>query len=305
MAPGGGGSGNTTNLNYVSQYHSQWIGNVQLTDDDGSAVASEKLADANNINTATADFNIATELITAKALNPFTGVSAFNPDAIFADIDDKCLDFLDLVSDLDPEGILDTAISLATEQADTIFNNTAQVNAAVAAFEARGQDAFLRSASRSYSSLLGARAVMTGMWDNTVAYMENQRQLEVNDYDAKIRLTREDQRIAYIQTTAQNLIALIGQQLESFRAATELRMKTGAMQIAGKNDQITADMALDKNEVLWALDMFPTYVAGMISSYTGGVPSSREPSVGDKVMAGLFGVGQLLVGAAPLLAKLK
>jgi hypothetical protein len=261
---------------------------------------------ANTDATAIADAittNLAGELEAAKLLNPFTGVSAFNPDAILGEIDDVCQDFLDLIADLDPEDQINAAIELATTQADTIFNDNTHIDAAVNAFELRGQDAFQRSASRSYAGLLGSRAVMTGMFDNTIAYMENQRQMEVNDYDAKIRLTFQDQRINYIQSTAQSMLAMVQQQLSAYQTGVELRMRTGIAHITGKNDQITSDTALDKNEVLWTLDMFPTYVAGMISSYTGGVPSSREQSMGDKIMATLFGAAQIGVSLAGVLKK--
>jgi hypothetical protein len=301
MAPGGGGTGMTTVPNYVSQYHSQWMGNITVQADDGTALpdgAGMLSGIAGAITT-----NLASELETAKLLNPFTGVSAFNPDDILGEIDDVCQDFLDLIADLDPEDQLNAAITLATTQADTIFNTNTQIDAAVNAFDLRGQEAFQRSVSRAAAGLLGSRSVMTGMFDNTIAYMENQRQMEVNDYDAKIRLTYQDQRINYIQTTAQSMLALVQQQLAAYQTAVELKMRTGIAHITGKNDQITADTALDKNEVLWTLDMFPTYVAGMISSYTGGVPSSREQSFGDKAIGALFGAAQLGVGIASIIKK--
>lgn len=302
MAPGGGGAGAVTNINYVSQFHSLFMGDVALTaSGDGSALSTEESADASAINTALDGFNLADELNVAKLLNPFTGVSAFDPDDILSDIDGVCQDFLDLIADLDPEDQLNAAITLATNQADTIFNDNTQIDAAVNAFDRRGQEAFQRSVSRAAAGLLGSRSIMTGMFDNTIAYMENQRQVEVNDYDAKIRLTYQDQRINYIQSTAQSMLALVQQQLAAYQTGVELRMRTGIAHIAGKNDQITADTALDKNEVLWTLDMFPTYVAGMISSYSGGVPASREQSTGDKIMATLFGIGQLGVGLANVL----
>lgn len=302
MAPGGGGTGMTTVPNYVSQYHSQWLGDVGISVDATGEITAAN-TDATNIDGSVAGFNLADELNAAKLLNPFTGVSAFNPDAILGEIDDVCQDFLDLIADLDPEDQLNAAITLATSQADTIFNTDTRIDAAVNAFDLRGQEAFQRSVSRAAAGLLGSRSVMTGMFDNTIAYMENQRQMEVNDYDAKIRLTYQDQRINYIQTTAQSMLALVQQQLAAYQTAVELKMRTGIAHITGKNDQITADTALDKNEVLWTLDMFPTYVAGMISSYTGGVPSSREQSVGDKVMAGLFGAAQVGIGIASIIKK--
>jgi hypothetical protein len=302
MAPGGGGTGVQTIPSYVSQFHSNWMGDVPIGVTAAGVVDSAD-TDAGLIANSVNGFNLATELITAASLNPFTGVSAFNPDAILGEIDDACQDFLDLIADLDPEDQLNAAITLATTQADTIFNTNTQIDAAVNAFDLRGQEAFQRSVSRAAAGLLGSRSVMTGMFDNTIAYMENQRQMEVNDYDAKIRLTYQDQRINYIQTTAQSMLALVQQQLTAYQTAVELKMRTGIAHITGKNDQITADTALDKNEVLWTLDMFPTYVAGMISSYTGGVPSSREQSFGDKALATLFGVAQLGIGVASIFKK--
>jgi hypothetical protein len=302
MAPGGGGTGMTTVPSYVSQYHSLWMGDVPVNVN-AAGEADGADTDAPLIEAKVNGFNLADELNTAKLLNPFTGVSAFNPDAILGEIDDVCQDFLDLIADLDPEDQLNAAITLATTQADTIFNTNTQIDAAVNAFDLRGQEAFQRSVSRAAAGLLGSRSVMTGMFDNTIAYMENQRQMEVNDYDAKIRLTYQDQRINYIQTTAQSMLALVQQQLSAYQTAVELKMRTGIAHITGKNDQITADTALDKNEVLWTLDMFPTYVAGMISSYTGGVPSSREQSLGDKALATLFGVAQLGIGVASIFKK--
>lgn len=302
MAPGGGGTGVTTIPNYVSQYHSLFLGDVKVgVNADGTIANADTTATA--IDDALAGFNLADELNAAKLLNPFTGVSAFNPDAILGEIDDVCQDFLDLIADLDPEDQLTAAITLATSQADTIFNDNTQIDAAVNAFDLRGQEAFQRSVSRAAAGLLGSRSVMTGMFDNTIAYMENQRQVEVNDYDAKIRLTYQDQRINYIQSTAQSMLALVQQQLSAYQTGVELKMRTGIAHITGKNDQITADTALDKNEVLWTLDMFPAYVAGMVSSFTGGVPSAREQSVGDKVMAGLFGAAQLGIGVASIFKK--
>lgn len=302
MAPGGGGTGVQTIPSYVSQFHSNWMGDVPIGVTT-AGVANTADTDAGLIATSVDGFNLASQLITAAALNPFTGVSAFNPDTILGEIDDVCQDFLDLIADLDPEDQLNAAITLATSQADTIFNTDTRIDAAVNAFDLRGQEAFQRSVSRAAAGLLGSRSVMTGMFDNTIAYMENQRQMEVNDYDAKIRLTYQDQRINYIQTTAQSMLALVQQQIAAYQTAVELKMRTGIAHITGKNDQITADTALDKNEVLWTLDMFPAYVAGMISSYTGGVPSSREQSVGDKVMAGLFGAAQLGIGVASIFKK--
>lgn len=308
----GGGTGVTTIPSYVSQYHSLWMGDVGVSvnaageadDADTDATAIATAVNLNEAGETVSSINLAKALNTAKELNPYTDVSAYSPDPIFVEINAECLKFLDLVADIDPEDWMQTATEIATDQARTIFDDSDVIAGAVTAFDLRTQDAYLRSAARSHSGMLGARAVMTGMWDNQVAYMENQRRAEVNAYSADIGLRKHDQRVAYIQSTAQNYIQMVGTQLESQRAAVELRMKVGAAQIVAKNDQITADMALDKNEVLWVCDLFPSHVAGMLSAYTGGVPSSREPSVGDKALAALFGAGQLLVGAAPLLAKL-
>lgn len=302
MAPGGGGTGATTIPSYVSQYHSQWMGDTAVSVD-ATGVANHADTDATNINSSVAGFNLADELNTAKDLNPYTGVSAYNPDLVIAEIDSTCQDFLDLVADLSPEDQLRVAIELATDQADSVFNDNSHIDAAVKAFERRGKDSYMRSASRAYAEMLGARSVMTTVWDNTVAYMENQRQAEVNDYDAKLRLTHQDQRIQYIQSTAQNMLAQVSQQLQAYQTAVELKMRVGIAHIAGKNDKITADLAYDRNEVLWKLDMFPGYVAGMVSSYTGGVPSSREPSFGDKAMSALFGAAQLGIGIAGIIKK--
>ena len=48
MAPGGGGTGMTTVPNYVSQYHSQWLGDVGISVDATGEITAAN-TDATNI----------------------------------------------------------------------------------------------------------------------------------------------------------------------------------------------------------------------------------------------------------------
>jgi hypothetical protein len=287
--------------NYVSQFHSQWLGGVKVNvNADGTPTNQDTVA--TNIADAIADtFNLAKVLEAAAALNPFTGVASFDPSTVIADINTQCDEFLELVADLDPEEQIAAAILLGTEQADTVVNDDSHVDAAVRAFERRTQGTFQRAASRSYASLLGSRSVMTGMWDNTVAFLENQRQAEVSEYDARIRSATFDQRVQTALQTSQQLISLMQTKLNAAGMATELQMKVGAMHVAMKNDQITQDVAFDKNEVLWKADMFPGYVAGMVSAFSGGVPSARPQSMGEKIMATMFGAASFGVSLFSIL----
>ena len=89
-------------------------------------------------------------------------------------------------------------------------DSEAKVDAAVAAYTALANDRFAEERARLEAQAFSSRAIMTTYYDNALAILSGQQQMQIADYDAKLRLEQlnmdrqaavqiEQQRFAYRQ----------------------------------------------------------------------------------------------------------
>lgn len=231
-------------------------------------------------------WNVRDQVYEAHSLNPFTGVAAYDPDPALTEVEGHLQDWEDLVTDIDPTDALAAAVDAALEAvADTAIDE-ATITAAVDAFEARGEESYQKALSGRLVTLLTGRAVMSDGFDGVTAYMANQRQREINDFDAKIRLMSQDSRQKFSIGFAEMFVNLLQFQHTAHQSFVGYAAELAKLRITGMQDQIATDLAYDDKEVRWKLDL-NDYMNHTLGATVGSFGWPKESTKLERAMAGL------------------
>lgn len=287
-----GGSGETVRPNYIINEHARLLNDMEPDDAAyGTYDGGYDWSDYEGLGLVVRD-----EVNTAAALNPFTGVSAYDPDPSMTEVEGHLQDWEDLVADIDPADALASAVDAALEAvADTMIDE-ATITAAVDAFEARGEDSYQKALSGRLATLLAGRAVMSDNFDGVTAYMANQRQREINDFDAKIRLMSYDSRQKFSVGFAEMFVNLLQFQHTAHQSFVGYAAEIAKLRIAVMQDQISQDLQYDDKEARWRLDL-TDYMNHAIGAAVGSPGWPKESTKLDRIMAGLGNVAGLAISA--------
>jgi len=239
--------------------------------------------------------NVLTEMGIAKNLNPYTGVEAYDPDAILDEINTAVADFYSITSDLDPEQRLAAAVYAALEATEQDVTDETAIAEAVARHRARTEEGYQRTVAQVASSYLGGRAVMSGGFDAGMSLIGNQRETEIADYSAKLGMMSREQRIQLSVTWANQYMQFLQLELQTKQAAVTIAMQAGQFAIAAKTDQIVADLQFDEMEVKWTLNLFE-YSSMVQSSFAGAGPIPKQSGILQRFIGSLGGNALASIG---------
>lgn len=280
--PGGGSSGELILPPAQNYAHALLLhGN---TDDSPPA---EDTADAYwDVVKVGATLNVIEEMNVAALLNPYTGVSAYDPSAELDRLDDAVEDFIDSIEVFDPETLLADAVNAALENVTDTLLSEAELTAAVAAHRDRTEDAYLRRVSGAAASLLGGRAIMSGGFDASMTALANQREAEIADFSAKLGMMNREQRTNLSISFASQFIEIAQFYTNARQAAVSLVFQAAQARVVGEQDRINQDLDFDNQEIKWKLNLFE-YGQGVISAYGGAGPIPRPSSLSQRLFGNL------------------
>lgn len=302
--PGGGASGEVILPSYTIAQHSKWLNNNLPT---AGLLGLTTPADTEYATYATTignlvQFDVHTEMLAAAALNPFTGVAAYDPGPVFSDVEDQLTEWRDLVADLDPTEQLALAVDAALAHVDDDIHSTTAIAEASAAHEARTEEPYRRAVASQLATLLGGRAVMSSGFDSAMALMNNARQAELADYSAKLGLASYDQRTTATLQITQLFINLLNLQQTTNQAVSGLTYDIGKGRIVAMQDQQNIDLSYDENEARWRPSMFE-YGSQVISSYSGASPVPRPMSKGERALSAIGNAISTAIGLGTTLGN--
>lgn len=215
----------------------------------------------------------------ATAANPYTLTDAYDPATDLGAIQTRHDDVDTLISAIDlteATGNIADYVAAAVTLATTALPDS-EIDAAVASFEARSLTAFQRQVGRVTAGMFEQRAIMNTQLDMALANMEQDRAIQVDDMDSRLRLLTQQERYqAKLQLVAY-FLQLLDMKLMRSQQAVAQQFDISKLNIVAYQDQILSDISLDEKDVLWDLDILK-YGQNALSSISGSVvPKAPTP----------------------------
>lgn len=246
---GGGGSGAVSHSAYLEAIHGNWL-------------------DGGGVDTLT---NSVTDIMEAAIGNsPFTGATAYDPDADLLEMTTSADNFQDLVDMLSNGTTLDTLIS-------DILDHTRiddSVTEYAADFDARLISEVLPRFERGMQDI---NAVVSSAFVIGRALIEENQDRQVAKYSADL----------HMKAFSEDAIRIIQLKLEYQKMATQLLAETRRIKIVAKGEENTTNVKYDEEDALWDLEVFQ-YGGNLLGAIGGGVlsPKAKEPSKTQSVLGG-------------------
>ena len=243
--------------------------------------------------------NISDAFVAAVASgSPYAAVEAYDPETDIDTIQARIDEHLTAVDAIDPDALVQGWATAAATAADSAVTS-AEIDAAVDAFEARSQGAYLRNVSRFAAGMFDIGAVMTTQFGMGLAQMELDRQEQVNDMDARLRLVAERERYQAVMQYSSEMARMFALQLQELRAGAGTQFDASRFAIQAYQDQIGLDLSYEVNDATWDLELFQ-YPMGNIGVLSGAVQMHKPQTKGERLAASVMTAGSfgLQVGTA-------
>lgn len=279
---GGGVSPTASDLQYplaLRMQHGAWLNNY----DPDTVTFSNASTAANEMNMAEAmaavsDYDYTTSPPTKQNSSPYYNQTAYDPSTDFSTVQTRYNTWDSDVQTASLSTVVPTAIGNAATEVDGDLIPTTEIDDAVNAYETRSKQAYLRSVSRATAGMFDARAVMTSQFGMMVANMEADRQAELNDVDAKMRLYAQRERTQSILNLTSEFLRQQQFAIQAGEASTAMQFDIKRALILAEQDKKEYDVEMDVRDTLWDLDLF-AYGEQMLASLTGTptVPRGLTP----------------------------
>lgn len=183
--------------------------------------------------------------------NPFGGVSAIDPSDQLEVVNERSSDFMDEADDIDVRDFVSESIDSAIDIVDANLLSTSQIDELVNAMDTRTKARHLQAVSRATDGLNFSMAGMTSTVADTIAAMELDRSMEVNDFELKLVYADRQRRTEMVQFLTGNYLQTLGAKLDSMKAAFAMAMDATKINVAALQDQQDKDLEHATSEQLW------------------------------------------------------
>jgi hypothetical protein len=286
-APAGGGAQqlSATWVTEASQW-SAWLNGRQPSADTGIATewSSGSYADQN--------FNVKSAMLSASSGqggNPYLYKFSIDPTTLLEDIDSRYNDLINyLQDDVDPDAALMQAIDDVLDKFDDKLFSSGAIDAMVKANRESSDVALAQDVSRLSAALMDQRAIFNTQYESAIAVLEIQRNLELRNFEYRLRLANNDQRNQMAISLAQQVVALQLAEYNAKRDAFAAAMDRARFNLVARNDRLTMDLQFETRARLWDLELFP-YGMSVISGIRGAQLQPRGQTNGERLLANLGG----------------
>jgi hypothetical protein len=271
LCKGGGGgssSGKSDFPAYMKTIHGDWL-------DRGGA---STVAVGESVN----------ELIHAAiAASPYSGETAFDPDADITVFLDDVDDFLTVVNAIDEDTDWATYSSAVVSQVDTnIIDETSLAAAADAHGDILDDRLTSQVLPRFQAGMRDINAVISTSFTLGQTILEAFNTREVADFDAKNRLTSYGQRNQLIAEGTKDVIQMLNLRLEYIKAATHQSVEGRRVKVVMKKEELTEQLDIDDKDYRWPLEIYQ-YGNNVMSSISGAaINPGKQPSTMQSVLGG-------------------
>jgi len=260
---GGGGTGIVEYPGYMEDFHHDML------DGGGAGAMSVDVADIMDV---------------AIGNSPFTGETAYDPDASITGMENAVTDLDTLVALLSAGTGLDALVSNVLSQ-DRLDDAVDEFSADL------GNRLTAEVLPRFEAGMRNINAVVSSAFVIGRASIEEGQTREVGKFSAGIHL----------KAFGDDALRLIALKMEYQKALTGLDIETNRMKIVAKKEETDHNIKLSEADALWDLELF-AYGYNTLSSIGGGIsnPKLKEPSTTRSAIGGaLTGMASgAMVGSA-------
>lgn len=299
-APAGGGSSQTLSTTFHSEA-AQWAAWLNGVNPVAGSGASDHFASYGDYDTQ--NFNVKNAMIAASSAqggNPYLYKFSIDPTSLLEDIDTRYEDLMHYLQyDVDPDTALMQAIDDVLAKFDDKLFSSDAINDMVKANRESSDVALAQDVSRMSAALMDQRAIFNTQYESAIAVLEIQRNLELRNFEYRLRLANSDQRNQMAVSLAQQVVALQLQEYNAKRDAFAAAMDRAKFNLVARNDRLTMDLQFETRARLWDLELFP-YGMSVIAGIRGAQLQPRGQTNGERLLATLGGAisGGINMGTA-------
>lgn len=247
---------------YLETEHKSWMNDTSV-------------ANMENLNSFDRTMNVKSAMAEVYDDDPYADLEPYNVDDDLAECQTRLDAYLLLTDSADVDNDIDAFVAAAIVEYDTTINPTSNVNDLVNAAEARADLGLQRSISSMATGARDIRAVMTSTFGMAIAHLESQKNLALQEEDAKLRAYEERER-------TESIIRLAAMHIQHKPWTLQLKQNGAAMlndllrlKMLAKQDAVEFEMEMKVRSRLWKLDLFH-YRQAALAAINGAVTMPRR-----------------------------
>lgn len=219
--------------------------------------------------------------------SPYASAFAYNPEP---DLDAFLVEWDDLDALIDAYGTdqWDDLVAIATTEVDDNILSTALITAEVAAFDASQVARLQRSVGRLAAGMSDAGAALTNGYMFGVAMLELENAKQSDALEAQLLRERAQQRPAYILEATNQLVQMLGNEIDMRDKATRMRGELAKLTIATQTTRLEQELAIDVEDARWDLSLF-AHPGNLLASISGAVATAEHVPRSQQAMSNVLG----------------
>ena len=270
---GGGGSGAVSHSAYLEIVHGEWLNHSGL---DGI------------------ESSINTIMNSALGSSPWTGVTAYNPDADIAAYEAVIADLRLLLSGLDEAA--DWATLYAQAELTMIEDEEPAIIADAAAFASiLDADLNVKILPRFRRGMQDINAVVSSAFALGEAVIEGFRDRELAKYTSALRIDSKARHHTNLLTATEMMVQMAGRRITWNEDYVKTFIEAQRIKIVAKKEETDRNAAIDDADAKWDIGVFQ-HGANLLAAIGGGTAIPYSP--GTNATASTIGGALAVVGAA-------
>ena len=271
---GGGTSGAVSYPAYMQDMHGQWL------------------------------VDITTLIGNALSINPYIGISAYDPAVEVAAMTDTLTQFNTNVNNFVPITLWEDLVDdIKTKLAAVVFDSTT-IATEVSAYSAKVLSRLNTSVLPSYQrGMQNVRAVMTSSFTIGEALLTADHTRDINKFEADLMKQFSDRQTESIITISDKLLTMLFQKLDLYRHITHYAGETGRIKLTAYKEELNDEMVYREKQYTWGLELFQ-YGSNMLAAISGGTTQpNRGISTTKSVLGGALSgasMGAAATGGNPV-----
>lgn len=237
---------------------------------------------------AARDYNVMADMdavrtATTAGVNPHTNAAAYDPANDLAVAQGRATTLHNVTDLVDP--ITDIAAYVSSAQGivdNLLVLDDSKIDDAVAAFDASSKVRHRRRSGMVAAGLFDIRATMSSTFGQAMAMEELERQNAVDQYEASLRNSREDQRVnqraGLIVDLADKQLRAQSMKLQTLMQGAQIQDQTSRNKIVASQDQISFDLSREIDDTIWDLTLYAHFNSGMaaVNGLAAGLPGPTQ-----------------------------
>ena len=277
---GGGSSGAVSYPAYMEALHSSLLSHA------GADTITDSLVDIMNAGLGN---------------SPWTGLTAYNPDADIAAYEAGLTAFSAILAGLSETTDWDTIYNQAKVTITPITE--AVILADIAAFSNQVDDELLTKVlPRFRRGMQDINAVVSSAFPIGEAVIEAFRDRDVAKFSSGLRIALESKNSDLLISGSGQMMQMMLQRIGWEESYAKVLVEAKRMKIVAKKEQTDQDAKLDEEDALWDLELFQ-YGGNLLAGIGGGVstPNTKQPGQAQSMIGGALSggvAGGMIAGAS-------